>query len=179
MVSYFALCPAFAKSFWVDSMPQKWYQKATVQAAIAGGVFVVIAAIITGLFSVSIRNDASPNRGSDSPPITPGQPTSGTDSLELDRPDLEPNLASPSVNDRSKPIDYDTVDVVIPSRYRGASIEIDGSPAQVLARTRTTAKLLVAIKQTNQMLEIKKDGQPGCKQALPFNFDKLITPCQN
>ena len=33
-------------------MAQKWYTKATVQAAIVGGVFVLLAAIVLGLFSL-------------------------------------------------------------------------------------------------------------------------------
>ncbi len=33
-------------------MPQKWHQKATVQAALIGGSGLVLAAVITGMFSV-------------------------------------------------------------------------------------------------------------------------------
>jgi hypothetical protein len=34
-------------------MPQKWYQKASVQAAIVGGIFLIIAAIISGVFTIA------------------------------------------------------------------------------------------------------------------------------
>lgn len=37
-------------------MAQKWYQNATVQAAIASGAFVVLGAIITGLFTLNSSN---------------------------------------------------------------------------------------------------------------------------
>ncbi len=39
-------------------MAQKWYQKATVQAAIAGGVFIILAALISGFFGLANRPSA-------------------------------------------------------------------------------------------------------------------------
>ena len=39
----------------IRDLAQKWYQKATVQAGVAGGVFVVVAALITGYASLSNR----------------------------------------------------------------------------------------------------------------------------
>ena len=38
-------------------MAQKWYQKATVQAALAGGFFAIVAAIITGMFILFANGD--------------------------------------------------------------------------------------------------------------------------
>lgn len=41
-------------------MAQKWYEKATVQAAIAGGFFVLLAAVITTLLPLYLNNNRPP-----------------------------------------------------------------------------------------------------------------------
>lgn len=38
---------------------QRWYQKATVQAALSGGAFIILAAIITGIFMLADDDSAT------------------------------------------------------------------------------------------------------------------------
>ena len=114
------------------------------------------------------------------------KPHKSTDSSEVSEKPFTESIGNNSSDSgaiptlaQAKSLEYDTVTVMLPSRYQGASIQIDGMSAQVLERTRTTAKLRIPVKTNNQIIEINKDGEPGCKQELPLNIDQTITPCQN
>ena len=74
-------------------------------------------------------------------------------------------------------IEYDTVTVVLPSRYRGANIEIDGMPAQILERTISTARIRIPIQTTNSIIEIKKEGEVLCTEVRLLRNDQVVTPC--
>ena len=139
-------------------------------------VVTIVASIIIASIALLTWLNIRP----DSAPIYTG----GVDSSAVDTTNFasKHGSTSPPIGSVSRPVEsvrYDTVNVLLPSRYRGASIQIDGIPAQVLERTQTAVKLRITVKQTNQTIEITKADEPGCVQELPLNFDQVITPCQN
>ena len=171
-----------------------WFRKDTVQAALITGTFLIASTLIAGI--LGLNEGVFPKKENlvvDSTEMLTEQEDKGLDSSRMlveqiknESEDTNKTFGqfeylTPNEEEDSslKPVKYDTLNVLYPSRYGGASIEIDGMPALVLERTRTTAKLRVPVKHTNQIIEIKKDGEPSCIQELPLNSDKLLTPCQN
>ncbi len=69
-------------------MSTRWYKKATVQASIVGGIFLVVAAFVTGVFQTRNRpSDQGPEVKAISPTVDPGFypthiPKQGSESLE-------------------------------------------------------------------------------------------------
>jgi len=77
-------------------MSAKWYQKATVQSALATGFFVLVAAIVSGIFLLK-SNDRDISQITSSTPAA--DPLAGAvTSVQIERIDVEPS--QPVVGDR-------------------------------------------------------------------------------
>jgi hypothetical protein len=92
-------------------MSAKWYQKATVQSALATGFFVLVAAIVSGIFLLK-SNDRDISQITSSTPAA--DPLAGAvTSVQIERIDVEPS--QPVVGDRIEKLFGEATRGVAPS----------------------------------------------------------------
>ncbi len=177
-------------------MSLKWYQKASVQTAIASGIFLIVAAIISGFFILLSRNENS------SPPPKNHQDSSSQRPSELVVESLIDTVKDNSSHDkepakRQKSIISDSgsrhipkipiqsptqvfyeVILVVPSSMKDAMIFVDDEPAQVIENLPTFKTIRVKKKDSNSKIVVRKDGRICMKEQMILRSGLSITFCE-
>lgn len=136
-------------------MIQKWYQKVSLQAAIVTGIFLIVSAIIAGIFGLyqSIFTLRSGERTSQMRTISQNNRT--TSSIDI----------------------YD-VYLIIPSELNGAEILVDGRPASIVSQTPTIIKVRVKRKDLPHRFVLRKGEKTCTKEVLVRDNEIRLQPCQ-
>ncbi len=115
--------------------------------------------------------EISPKNGQDStqsPIVIP--PDNGQDSTQL--PIVGPVVIPPP------PKTYYTVILTLPSRMSDAKILVDGKPANIIKSTPLIIKIIVAKKETNHQITVKKDDRECSKEIFIRQDGLRLQPCQ-
>lgn len=181
-------------------MSQKWYRKTSVQTAIVSGIFVVVAAIISGffdLFSRSGKTSATTTIYKDSTSLkdanfikVPENKTSIADSSSVRKSkaptqlivpqDSNSRITKPELVKPQQPLSetFYEVTLLLPSRMKDAEILVDNELAKIIQSTIMQKVIRVREKDSNHTIIVRK-GEFSCsKQMFIRQSGLVITLCE-
>jgi len=161
-------------------MAQKWHQKASVQAAIVAGVFLLLATLIPVYLSKdeSSKPDEVTRKVDQHLPAVVNIDSSSNQSSPVD-PQTQETKENDSEQKSKKPSSqvFFEVTLMLPSRLSNANIFVDDMPAIMIKDLPTLKTIRVEGKRANHKISAQK-GESSCLKQLFIRQNATISLCE-